>query len=486
MSNDDDRLKERRLPQNLPEDSLASLDQWGDRIFIYPAKVRGMWNNRRRILHYILMIIFLVLPWIKIGGHQAVMFNIPDRQFAFFGLTFWAHDGPLTFFVLATLTIGLAWMTAIWGRVWCGWACPQTVFIETIFRKIEEKVEGSHIKRRKLNESELSFEKAFKKSLKWTLYMGASLVITHSFLAYFVGTDRLLEMVQSSPKENWVPFLIIVFTTAVVLFDFGWFREQFCIVMCPYGRFQSVLMDRDSLSVAYDIERGEPRRNVAKDKASQGDCIDCRKCVAVCPTGIDIRNGLQMECIACTACIDACDEVMVKTKKPTGLIRYVTENQLAGKASQFLRPRVIIYTLLLVVFVGGLGWQINDRQSYYLSFVRALETPFKISTFQDGSEAVLNHYKVSIRNQEFHPVSLQFEVPEEFLKQYRVNLVSPINPAKVAPGKTMNFHIFVQFERKLTGALGSAKIPLVAKDISSSKGKSQQQELSVVGPRSSQ
>lgn len=483
IDNDDDRLKERRLPQNLPEDSLASLDQWGDRIFIYPAKVRGLWQKRRHILHVVLMIIFLALPWIKIGGHQAVMFNIPDRQFALFGLTFWAHDGPLTFFVLAVLTIGLAWMTAIWGRVWCGWACPQTVFIETIFRKIEEMVEGNHIKRRRLNESEPSFEKTFKKTLKWSLYTAASLIITHSFLAYFVGTDRLLEMVQSSPKDNWVPFIIILFTTAVVLFDFGWFREQFCIVMCPYGRFQSVLMDHDSLTVAYDVDRGEPRRNVAKDKASQGDCIDCRKCVAVCPTGIDIRNGLQMECIACTACIDACDEVMVKTKRPKGLIRYATENQLAGKASQILRPRVIAYTLLLVLFVGGLGYRVSQRQSFYLSFVRALETPFKVTAFSDGSEAVLNHYKVSIRNQEFHPVELQLEIPESFLQQHRVNLVSPMNPATVGPGKTLNFHIFVQFEKKLTGSLGTSKIPLVAKDISKPTGKVQIQNLPVVGPR---
>ncbi len=483
-NNDDDRLKERRLPQNLPEESLASLDQWGDRIFIYPAKVRGLWHNRRRILHFILMVIFLVLPWIKVGGHQAVLINIPDRQFALFGLTFWAHDSPLIFFVLATLTIGLAWVTAIWGRAWCGWACPQTVFIETIFRKIEEMVEGHHIKRRRLNESELSFEKAFKKTLKWILYLSASLIITHSFLAYFVGTEKLLEMIQGSPKENWIPFLIIVFTTGIVLFDFGWFREQFCIVMCPYGRFQSVLMDHDSLTVSYDVARGEPRRGVAQDKASQGDCIDCRKCVAVCPTGIDIRNGMQMECIACTACIDACDEVMVKTKKPKGLIRYVTENQLAGKASQFLRPRVIIYSLLLVLFIGGLGYRVSRRQSFYLSFVRALETPFKVSTFKDGAEAILNHYKVSIRNQEFHPMELQFEIPETFLKQYRVNLVSPMNPVLVEPGKTVNFHIFVQFERQLTGALGSAKIPLLARDISSPQSKkTQQQELSVVGPR---
>ncbi|MCB0406791.1 MAG: cytochrome c oxidase accessory protein CcoG [Bdellovibrionales bacterium] len=480
----DEHLKEKRLPQNLPEDSLASLNQFGDRIFIYPAKVKGLWHNRRKYLHFVLMVIFLVLPWIKIGGHQAVLLNLPERKFALFGLTFWAHDAPLTFFVLATLTIGLALITAVWGRVWCGWACPQTVFIETVFRKIESFVEGNHIQRRRLNESEPSFKKFVKKTSKWSLYIVASLIIAHSLLAYFVGTDRLLEMIQHSPKQNWVPFLIILFTTGVVLFDFGWFREQFCIIMCPYGRFQSVLMDENSLSVAYDIKRGEPRRGIAEDKSSQGDCIDCRKCVAVCPTGIDIRNGLQMECIACTACIDACDEVMEKIKKPKGLIRYVTESEMTGKVRNILRPRVIIYSFLLVLFIGGLGFQVSHRQSYYASFVRALETPYKLTALPDGSPSILNHFKVTLRNQEFVPMHVEMTFQEDDIKKYQLKLTSPYNPTTLAPGETKKFHIFVNFNESLTGNLGSAKIPILIKSsLGSQEPVIESHHLSVAGPR---
>ena len=294
----------------LPEDRLASLDKMGGRLFIYPAQVRGFFRKWRTVTQIILIAIFLLLPWIKIGGQQAVLLDLPGRKFALFGVTFWAHDAPMIFFVLAILTMSLALMTALWGRVWCGWACPQTVFIDGVFRRIEELIEGNHIERRKLDDAPMDAKKFFKRSLKWILFTAVTLVITHSFLAYFVGADRLVEMVQHKPAENWTNFLIILVTSGIILFDFAWFREQFCIIACPYGRFQSVLMGPRSKNVVYDYNRGEPRKGKAP-KGEEADCVNCYRCVQVCPTGVDIRRGTQMECIACTACIDACDSCIV-------------------------------------------------------------------------------------------------------------------------------------------------------------------------------
>ena len=233
--------------------------QWtrnGRRVFVFPAQVRGFWRHARSAVEVFLVILFLTLPWINIGGHQAVLLDIAQRRFSVFGLTFWAHDAPLIFFLLAFLSIGLAFVTAIWGRIWCGWACPQTVFIDGVFRKLEYLIIGSHIQQRNLAKAPWDVKKFFKLSVLWTFFTIASLVIAHSFLAYFVGADRLVEMTRHNPGENWTIFVIMAFITAVVLFDFGWFREQFCIIMCPYGRFQSVLMDDDSITVAYDAGEG--------------------------------------------------------------------------------------------------------------------------------------------------------------------------------------------------------------------------------------
>ena len=345
--------------RNLPDERPASMDESGRRVFIFPAPVSGFWRRARNIVEILLIIFFLVLPWIKIGGHQALLLNIGDRQFSIFGLTFWAHDAPLIFFIVAFLAIGLAFITAVWGRIWCGWGCPQTVFIDGVFRRLEYWIIGSHVQQRNLAKAPWGIKKFFKLSVLWSLFLVASLIIAHSFLAYFVGADNLVEMTQHNPYENWTIFLIMGFITAVILFDFGWFREQFCIIMCPYGRFQSVLMDDDSLTVSYDPIRGEPRKGAAAEGQKEGDCIDCYKCVAVCPTGIDIREGLQLECIGCTACIDACDEVMEKIEKPKGLIRYATGSSLKGIQSKFLKPRVAIYTVLLVAVVTALIFSIS-------------------------------------------------------------------------------------------------------------------------------
>ncbi|NIT12887.1 MAG: 4Fe-4S binding protein, partial [Candidatus Dadabacteria bacterium] len=260
--------------RQLPEERLSTTDEYGKRVYIFPEKVHGRFRKWRTLTHSVLIIILLVLPWLKIGGYQALLFDIPNRRFSIFGLTFWAHDGPLIFYILAILSIGLAFITAIYGRVWCGWGCPQTVFVDGVFRRIEYLIMGSHIKQMNIAKAPWNGEKIFKYSLTWILFTIVSLIITHSFLAYFVGAERLVEMTQHRPAENWTIFLFMFFITSFLLFDFGWFREQFCIIMCPYGRIQSVLMDDDSVTVAYDYNRGEPRKGTTDYGEKEGDCID--------------------------------------------------------------------------------------------------------------------------------------------------------------------------------------------------------------------
>jgi len=307
---------------SLGDERLSTTDNKGNRIFLYPAEVKGFFRKHRNIVQVALILFFLVLPWLKWNGVQLFLFDIPNRTFHLFGILFKAHDAPLIFLVLAIVTIGLAFITALFGRVWCGWACPQTVFIDGVFRRIETWVQGDYLKRRKLTKDPWTSEKISKISFTWFLYFIVSAIIAHSFVAYFVGSDRLIAMILGTPQENWTAFTIVMGMTLVLLFDFGWFREQFCIIACPYGRIQAVLMDKKSMSVIYDYNRGEPRKDPAVSKDKQGDCVNCRRCVEVCPTGIDIRRGIQMECIGCTSCIDGCDVIMTEVKKPLGLIGY--------------------------------------------------------------------------------------------------------------------------------------------------------------------
>lgn len=457
------------------------MDEQGRRVFIFPAYVSGFWRRYRTIVEIFLIIFFLMLPWIKIGGHQALLLNIGDRQFSIFGLTFWAHDAPLIFFILAFLTIGLAFVTAVWGRIWCGWACPQTVFIDGVFRRLEYWIIGSHIQQRNLAKAPWDVKKFFRLSLLWSLFTIVSLIIAHSFIAYFVGADNLVQMTQHNPRENWTIFLVMGFITAVILFDFGWFREQFCIIMCPYGRFQSVLLDDDSITVSYDPVRGEPRKGQVKEGENQGDCIDCYKCVAVCPTGIDIREGLQLECIGCTACIDACDEVMEKIDKPKGLIRYATGNSLKGIKSKFLTPRVGIYSVLLIAVTSALIFFVSQRQDIVVTVLRGKDNPYQVVE-NNGQEQVINHFKLQIKNQTFDDLNVQMILPTIW-KDKNVELVSQTEMIKLGGGQNSTLHIFIKFPPSITNNSGSENIKL---DFVDTKNKEIQveEEVKLVGPKS--
>ncbi|MDR3608592.1 MAG: cytochrome c oxidase accessory protein CcoG [Oligoflexia bacterium] len=469
--------------RELPIARLATTDDDGHRIWLYPADVKGFFRRRRTALQAILILVFLALPWLRIGGHQALLLDVPNRRFAIFGITFWAHDAPMLIFVAGGAAMTLAFVTAIWGRAWCGWACPQTVFIDSVFRRIENWIEGDAVTRRRLDEAPWSLPKFARKALKWSLFGSISLVLSHSFLAYFVGTAALEKMVASAPSDNPGSFLFMALFTGAVLFDFGWFREQFCTIVCPYGRFQSVLMDDQSVAVVYDARRGEPRRGTSAG-GPQGDCVNCYRCVQVCPTGIDIRRGVQLECIACTACIDACDEVMRRLKKPEGLIRYGTAAALANPGSE--KPKSLrrwIYLALLSACLGGLALTVHGRTTLALQLIRAPEAPYQ--ELPGDTHEILNHYKMELRNQSFDSQTVEIRVPPAEAGRGVTIVVSNLAPS-LGGGESERADLFIRVPRKLlTQGKGSIHLEFVARDEQSHSQAAESvtvKEVRLVGP----
>lgn len=456
------------------KEALSSIDQYGRRLEIIPAEVRGKFRRWRNWTQWLLLMIFLVLPWTEVRGLQTVLIDIVHRQFVFFGIQFWSHDGPLIFFLLAILTLSLAFMTALWGRVWCGWACPQTVFIDAVYRRIERWVEGNYLARRQLRQSPWNAHRIGKWLAKWALFLLVSSIIAHSFVAYLAGANELMSMLKGSPAENWNYFLLTSVMTAILLFNFGWFREQFCIVMCPYGRFQSVLMDSNSVTVLYDQSRGEPRKNTPSPTGKQGDCVACNRCVQVCPTGIDIRKGIQMECIACTACIDACDEIMEKVKKPTGLIRYAS----LWPSTRFFRPRILIYGTLLLLSIGALGYNFLNRSPYLVTVLRALETPYQKIRTPEG-DRILNHFRLHVHNQtKFPQVFLVRLTAEEAQQGFQLTI--PNGKVEVDGLKSKELHFFVLFPEDVLKKKGSSRLEIQV--VNSDANFSESKSLEIVGP----
>jgi len=396
------------------------LDARGARIKIQPEDVRGRFIRWRRIAYAVLILHLLALPFIKNGKHPAVHLDIPTRQFFLAGRAFNAQDVWLMVFLLAGFAFGLVFLTALAGRVWCGWACPQTVFLEGLYRPIERWIEGPAQQRRRLAERGWTTRRIALVLLKQSLYVVVSLVLAHWFLAFFVPAPTLAELVLHGPAGHGTLFGIAMFLTTAFLLNFAWFREQFCVILCPYGRLQSVLTDRQTLLIGYDTARGEPRGKVARGSTAptRGDCIDCGRCVRVCPTGIDIRNGQQMECIGCAQCIDACDEMMMKVGRPAGLVRYDSLQGFEGEAKgRLLRPRVVAYGLVCSAALLTVGLN-----------VFALRTPFEANLLRSaGIPYVLE--ETTIRNQfELHLVNKHVD-PAEF----EVSVVGPEGTTVIVP-----------------------------------------------------
>jgi cytochrome c oxidase accessory protein FixG len=370
MTNEDGRTASGRDRANESGNVLSTMNVDGSRRRIAPKLSRGTHHSRRRWVAWILILAFTAIPFVRIGGAPLLLLDVVSRRFTIFGQTFLATDGPLVAAVVVFSFLVIFLLTALVGRVWCGWGCPQTVYLEFVYRPIErffDRLGGGRVT-------------PGLRLVRFAVWLAISLVLANTFLAYFVGVERLATWITSSPAEHPQAFLVVAVTTALMMIDFTWFREQMCTLVCPYGRFQSVLLDRASKIIGYDARRGEPRGKFRKDEPrSTGDCIDCTLCVQTCPTGIDIREGLQMECIACAQCIDACDHVMDKIGRPRGLIRYASLDELAGRVPRLVRPRVIVYsTLLAIVLAAGIGLLVT-RSGVDAVFLRARATPFRLA-----------------------------------------------------------------------------------------------------------
>jgi cytochrome c oxidase accessory protein FixG len=340
-------------------DTIATINEEGKRAWIFPKKPSGKLYEYRKYVSYFLLVFLFAAPFVKVNGNQFLMFNVLERRFNVFGFPFWPQDFYL--FVISMLigVVFVALFTVAFGRIFCGWMCPQTIFMEMVFRRIEYWIDGDRGAQIKLDRQEWNAEKIKKRVIKWIAFFMISFLIANVFLAYLIGSDRLIRYIYEGPLAHLSTMVSLLIFTAVFYFVFAWFREQVCIIACPYGRMQSVLLDNKSIVVAYDHKRGEAengrkkwRKDEDREALGHGDCIDCFQCVNVCPTGIDIRNGTQLECVNCTACIDECDTIMEKVKLPKGLIRYASEDEIVKKEKFKFTPRLKGYTAVLVILTG--------------------------------------------------------------------------------------------------------------------------------------
>ena len=381
-------------------DSIGTIDESGKRNFIFPKKPKGKLYDYRTNVSWFLLAIMLLAPFIKIKGNQFLLFNVIERKFNIFGFPFWPQDFHLLVISLLLSIVFIILFTVVFGRIFCGWMCPQTIFMEMVFRKVEYLIEGDRTKQIKLDKQSWNAEKIRKRILKWTVFFIISFIISNVFLAYIVGSEKVLQYITQGPLENFSTLINLLIFTLIFYFIFAWFREQVCIIVCPYGRLQGVLLDDKSINVAYDFVRGEGnngrkkfRKKESRDELGHGDCIDCDQCVQVCPTGIDIRNGTQLECINCTACIDACDAIMDKTGFDRGLIRYASEDNIEKGETFKFTPRLIGYSVILSILVAVLMTMIFLRNDVEATILR-----LPGQTFQSTDTTVKNIYTVKLIN----------------------------------------------------------------------------------------
>lgn len=464
-----------------PEHVLSTLESDGTRRWLYPLLSKGKLWHRRRIVGYALAAIFILMPHLSIGGKPPILLDVAAREFTLFGTTFLPTDTLLLALGMLVVFFSIVLATALGGRLWCGWGCPQTVYMEFLFRPIDRFFEGTTGKGGKPKREVTGFLRL----ARWLVYLVVCMFLAHTFLAYFVGVEALSRWIRTPPWEHPTAFLVMAVTTILMLYHFLFFREQLCLIACPYGRFQSVMLDRKSMIVAYDYNRGEPRKKGRRDPKPAGvdneqadsvpvvgDCVDCNRCVAVCPTGIDIRDGLQLECVNCAQCIDACDDVMEKVGLPKGLIRYDSQDGIDGKGQGLLRARTIIYPLILLI-VGGLFVKIlGTKYSFDVQLTRAPGNPFT----RIGGAEVRNTLRLRLVNRSGQDQVYSVKAIEP--QSVKLEVLDP-SVLVIKNGASATVPVVVDFNARVTAQTGHAAATI---EISDKSGNSQLKAYRLLGP----
>jgi len=440
-------------------DSIGTVTDEGKRAWIFPKKPSGKLYEYRKIVSYVLIAFLFAAPFIKIGGNQFLLFNVLERRFNIFGFPFWPQDFHLFVISMIIGVIFITLFTVGFGRLFCGWVCPQTIFMEMVFRRIEFWIDGDRGKQMRLAKQAWNAEKIRKRLLKWFIFLVISFLISNVFLAYLIGSDKLIRYITEGPSEHLgTLFPLLIFT--------AWFREQVCIIACPYGRLQGVLLDNKSIVVAYDHKRGEGengrkkfRKNEDRNALGYGDCIDCFQCVHVCPTGIDIRNGTQLECVNCTACIDECDHIMESINKPKGLIRYASEDEIEKKSKFVLTARMKGYIAVLVILIGVLTGMLMLRNEVE---ARVLRLPGQLYEHKEN-DIISNVFTYKLINKTNH------EIDDVFfkLRTYKgvVKLVSTEDHFMVPAQGLAEGTMFIEIDKKdLTGDKNKLMIEVYSGD----------------------
>ena len=405
-----DLYDEQKVADETFRDHLATMDKKGKRLWVYPKKPKGKFTNYRTLVSYTLLLLLLSGPFIKIGDQPFLLFDILERRFIIFGQVFWPQDFFLFLIGMITSVVFIILFTVVFGRIFCGWICPQTIFMEGVFRKVEYWIEGDYMAQKKLDKQPWNREKIMKKTWKQLVFIMISAIIMHTFMVYLIGIEHMWEIIHGGPLQNKGGFIAMVVLTGLFYGVFSRLREQVCTTICPYGRLQGVLLDRQSFVVAYDHKRGENRskfrKNEDREAVGKGNCIDCKQCVYVCPVGIDIRNGTQLECVNCTACIDVCDSVMDRIGKPKGLVRYAAEQNIANKLPFTFTGRMKAYTTLLVILTGVLMSLLIIRSDFETSILRTPGMMFQER--EDGK--ITNLYQLKMVNKTNKAMALRLEL----------------------------------------------------------------------------